>query len=505
MLFEARPEARSPSGRRARRGGRRVDGAEAKASAQPEARAQRGHAVPPGRDGAARGGQRGAAGLERGGPLGQRGAAEHQRGAGDGEGGAAGEQRGAGDSQPGAAGPEPPARARPRVCERDRGDGAQSPADPERRLAGGTGEPELLRLLPGHGPGDGRAARLRAGGGSVGRARAAADAGRAPAQGRSGRGRRGRPRVPAGRAADADRQRAPASPRQRPGEHPPGLRGQDRGPEDRDRARGDPRPGAEGAAAGRGGRSDQGRVHVDPVARAAGAAQRDGGMGAGPGHRRPRRGHPGAREGGHRAQRPRADAAHRGPAGLLERRRGQAHPVPEADGPRAGGGRRDRGGPLRGRGQGDPPRSVDGRGGGAGPRRPGPAAAGPLERAVERGEVHAARGAGRSPGRTGRRLPSDPGERHRTGHLARLPPARVRAIPPAGRHVATRHGGLGLGLAIVKELVELHGGTVHADSPGEGQGATITVALPLPTSSPEPTGTALPLRSRDRGRRGPGR
>ena len=43
------------------------------------------------------------------------------------------------------------------------------------------------------------------------------------------------------------------------------------------------------------------------------------------------------------------------------------------------------------------------------------------------------------------------------------------------------HGGLGLGLAIVKELVELHGGTVHADSPGEGQGATFTVALPLPT------------------------
>ena len=46
-----------------------------------------------------------------------------------------------------------------------------------------------------------------------------------------------------------------------------------------------------------------------------------------------------------------------------------------------------------------------------------------------------------------------------------------------------RHGGLGLGLAIVKELVELHGGTIHADSPGDGQGATITVALPLPASS----------------------
>ena len=41
-----------------------------------------------------------------------------------------------------------------------------------------------------------------------------------------------------------------------------------------------------------------------------------------------------------------------------------------------------------------------------------------------------------------------------------------------------RTGGLGLGLAIVKHLVEMHGGTVRADSPGENQGATFTVALP---------------------------
>jgi Histidine kinase-, DNA gyrase B-, and HSP90-like ATPase/Response regulator receiver domain len=66
--------------------------------------------------------------------------------------------------------------------------------------------------------------------------------------------------------------------------------------------------------------------------------------------------------------------------------------------------------------------------------------------------------------------------------------------------------GLGLGLAIVRQLVELHGGTVGAESPGEGQGATFTVSLPIPpliaerrsaekddggAASPRPDRTAL--------------
>jgi CheY-like chemotaxis protein len=42
-----------------------------------------------------------------------------------------------------------------------------------------------------------------------------------------------------------------------------------------------------------------------------------------------------------------------------------------------------------------------------------------------------------------------------------------------------KHGGLGLGLAIVRHLVEIHGGSVSAESAGEGKGARLTVTLPL--------------------------
>jgi signal transduction histidine kinase len=58
-----------------------------------------------------------------------------------------------------------------------------------------------------------------------------------------------------------------------------------------------------------------------------------------------------------------------------------------------------------------------------------------------------------------------------------------------------RHSGLGLGLGIARQLVELHGGTVHADSPGVGHGATFTVRLPMAAGSMKPHTEGFFLRS----------
>ncbi|NOT47062.1 MAG: HAMP domain-containing histidine kinase, partial [Acidobacteria bacterium] len=44
---------------------------------------------------------------------------------------------------------------------------------------------------------------------------------------------------------------------------------------------------------------------------------------------------------------------------------------------------------------------------------------------------------------------------------------------------ADRRAGLGLGLVIAKHIVELHGGTIRAESEGEGLGATFSIVLPV--------------------------
>lgn len=60
------------------------------------------------------------------------------------------------------------------------------------------------------------------------------------------------------------------------------------------------------------------------------------------------------------------------------------------------------------------------------------------------------------------------------------------------------HGGLGLGLAIVRHLVELHGGTIKADSAGVGLGSTFTIQLPLaPRDNARRKKTTGTLRVRD--------
>jgi PAS domain S-box-containing protein len=62
-----------------------------------------------------------------------------------------------------------------------------------------------------------------------------------------------------------------------------------------------------------------------------------------------------------------------------------------------------------------------------------------------------------------------------------------------------KEGGLGLGLAIAKQLVELHGGTIAAESPGLGQGATFRVRLPVRpgTGRPAAVRTQAVLKSLD--------
>jgi signal transduction histidine kinase/ActR/RegA family two-component response regulator len=64
------------------------------------------------------------------------------------------------------------------------------------------------------------------------------------------------------------------------------------------------------------------------------------------------------------------------------------------------------------------------------------------------------------------------------GISAKFLPHMFERFRQAEAGTTRRHGGLGLGLAIARHIVELHGGTIQAESAGEGQGATFRVRLP---------------------------
>ncbi|MGD3108138.1 ATP-binding protein [Streptomyces sp. YGL11-2] len=93
---------------------------------------------------------------------------------------------------------------------------------------------------------------------------------------------------------------------------------------------------------------------------------------------------------------------------------------------------------------------------------------------------------------------------------ARLPPLRLRTVPPRRRGArrntsprarerntprGSRSGGAGLGLAIVAAIARAHGGRATADNP-PGGGARVCLHLPLHVAGPETHGPAPGLRVR---------
>ncbi len=67
----------------------------------------------------------------------------------------------------------------------------------------------------------------------------------------------------------------------------------------------------------------------------------------------------------------------------------------------------------------------------------------------------------------------------------------------ADASITRSHGGLGLGLAIARHLIELHGGTIQAESLGEGEGSTFIVTLPLLKTDPEDSPDVSPFTDSD--------
>ena len=80
----------------------------------------------------------------------------------------------------------------------------------------------------------------------------------------------------------------------------------------------------------------------------------------------------------------------------------------------------------------------------------------------------------------GRSLQADVGDTG-AGIAPEILPHVFDRFTQADSSTTRAHAGLGLGLAIVRHLVELHGGTVSAESEGPGRGSTFRVELPIST------------------------
>jgi hypothetical protein len=69
---------------------------------------------------------------------------------------------------------------------------------------------------------------------------------------------------------------------------------------------------------------------------------------------------------------------------------------------------------------------------------------------------------------------------------ASLLPKVFELFTQAERTPDRAQGGLGIGLALVRTMVNLHGGSVEATSPGPGRGSTFTIILPLSGTADQP-------------------